>query len=395
VSKYLRDLKRIAEDEGYTYEGYAGGDSSGPGSGHHVFTHQASGAVVRTSSTPKSESNTLKNARGQFRRTAKTTDSKAAAFRAFMLKKYKVGRNGSKVVHVTVRDLVDEFNLTRPSDPINAGHVTVMFGQDPMFERLDFQVGGGTRGSSVTTLRISGPTYGLVKEADAPVIAEDPCGATFQTPSQGIAVCVLEAGHAGLHYDSFRKTRWAEGSGVTVAAVSEPVIDPVAQKAAAALPKMAEQLAAQEPTQTPAPPVLEPVSVGGMTLSDELADQLREALGVPDAAMAVESKDAAIKALTQAQDALQMALDAINGVVVRVPTLKRHKEPSQIGPIQRNRLDMIKQAGLDGRLNERFTVAEVMAMLGISEGQAVSTLARGQRDADTVRRVAQSTYELR
>lgn len=402
MSKYLRDLKRIAEAEGFTYEGYAGSDSGGPGSGHHVFMHEKSGTVLRTSSTPKNEGHALKRSRSMFASARSRSDSKATKFKRWMLKRYKVGKNGMKEIDITVRELAEEYNQGRPeSEQIKADHIGVMIGQDPMFERISYTQGGGGRGSSTTKIRIKGPAYGLVKEPEIADL-EDACGSAFMTPDKGIAVCVLPAGHEGLHYDSFRKARWANGSGVPMpqAQTGVPVIDPVAQVATKALPKLAEQLAAAEPTQTPQPPVLEPVgaevSVAGLTLSDQLADQLREALGVPDTGLAVESQNLALKALQDAQAALQLAVEAIQGVAVVKPSRSKHRQPDNaFGRTGRERIEMVKQAVLDGRLPRRFTTQDAQRVVGMTEGQAVSLLAKAHRIGDTFVRVAPNTYELR
>src|SRR5882672_5081595 len=225
MSKFLRDLEKIAKEEGYEYAGYAGAPGSqgkqrgGAGSGHHVFIHTASGAVMLTASTPKSESNSLKYARANFRNQSKRANSKAAIFRSWLLQHYKVGRAGSKVVEFDQNELVETFNKEHPEivPGMNAGHLGVMIGQDPMFERIETKA--VAQHQYVAVVRISGPAYGLVKQDEGEAtIAEDPCGETFQTPEKGIAVCVLAKGHEGLHYDSFRNTRWATGSGVAAKA---------------------------------------------------------------------------------------------------------------------------------------------------------------------------------
>lgn len=398
MKKFLRDLTKIAEEEGFEYKGYAGSQSGGSGSGHYVFTDTKSDAVVRTSSTPKSEGNTLKNARGNFRKTRVATDSKAGAFKRWILKRYKVGRSGSKVVTIQLSELVAEYNAQADSEhQINAAHVTVMIGQDAMFERLSFKRGGGQ--VPTTTMRIMGPLYGVEKDADEPITSlnvEVVCGSTFKLATGGVAVCVKEHGHEGLHWDSFRNVRWAEGSGVKFEQPVTPVIDPVAQQAIHALPKLAEQVTTG-PTMTPAPAVLEPVTVNGVELPATLADQLREALGVPSAAIAADAHDAALRALEDAQNALQLAIDALHGV----PVVKNKQKTKSgwkdggFGKKGRERINTILAAVGKGELPSRFTISDVVARFGYTEGEATSLLAKANRIGDTFRRVAPNTYEVR
>lgn len=394
MNKLLREQVAVAEEYGYSYEGQSG-------SNHQVFMDRSSGRVVRAAVSPKNPGHAVRQLRMELSKQKNSTGSTAELFRRWMLNSYKIGRRGMKVVTVSMKELTEAYNAEHPEQPITRDHVTVMLREHPMFEKMEVN-----RSTGQSVLRIMGPLYGVAHrpQSDVDVPAEQACGATIIIKGGGTAVCTEAAGHSGLHFDKYRQRRWADGT-LDWQPEGEPVIDPTAREALSSLKRLDDQVGAildepvAEPTQTPAVPVLEPVTVGGLTLSDELAEQLRAALAVPGAMIQAEAKQTAIKALEEAAEAVATALRVVEAAPAtgKAPRPKRSGagERSRLGRVQRQRLNTIVEAVADGRLPHTFTTSEVARLLDCTPGQAVSTLSRAHHLADTVVRVAQSTYEVR